>query len=328
MKNLRRGILGSLAAVLGLSIACGASAQALSAQWPNRPITLVVPYSPGGVTDTLARVLGEGLQAQLGQPVVVMNKAGGDTIIGSKFVLASPADGYTLYVVASQLNQMPLVAPDVFTYDALSDFTPISLLAIGPLALVASTKFAPSTLKEVMDFAKKHPGEVSVATTGSGATDHLAGELLAMRGQVKLNFIPYKGGSQAIQDVAAGNVDLRISPISSAKAFIDTGRLKVIAVFGERTPLVQGVPAVSETYRGLSVESLFGLVGPKGIPADVMERVNRATNVTMKSSAVVNKMAVLGVEAKPTSAAEWTRLLKEDTELWADLIKKSGLKVR
>jgi tripartite-type tricarboxylate transporter receptor subunit TctC len=326
--NRRRALALLSAGVLSGIAAAIAPAAHAQAAWPTRPVTLIVPFGPGGTTDFLARTYAEKLQARLGQPVLVDYRPGANTLIGAKYVLAQPADGYTFFVAANPFAVGQLLFPKEFTYDPFRDFAPVSLLAVSPLILVANpTKLPVKDVRELVAYAKSHPGAINVPTTGVGAGDHLAGELLAYRAGVKMTFVPYKGGAAATQDVVSGVADLRIDSIPTSKPFIESGKLRVLGVLGSRTPLMPDVPAVSETVPGVQTEGFFSLVARAGVPQPVIERLARESDAILKSPDVVAKLQGMGLDPKPTTPQELVRRLKEDQDQWRTLLRTTGLKV-
>lgn len=322
----RRTMLAASAAALAGAVVPAAMAQ--QAPWPTaKPISLVVPYPAGGGTDSLARTFADKLQARLGQTVLVDNRAGGNTLIASKHVMSQPADGYTFYVASSQVNQMPLLFPKEFNYDALKDFTPISLLTVAPLVLVINAGVPAKNLTEFVAYAKTKPGEISMAVTGIGATDHLAAELLASKAGVKFNYVPYKGGAQAIQDVIAGNALARVDVITTSKPHVDSGKLRLLAVMGGRTSLLPDAVPASETYPGVYGEGFFGLLAPKGLPAAIVARMNKETGEIMNLPDVQARIRGFGQDPKPTTPEAWHEMIRQDTETWRGVIKAANLKI-
>jgi tripartite-type tricarboxylate transporter receptor subunit TctC len=328
MKNPCSKMLQALLGAAFALVAVWPAATVRAQTFPSRPVTLVVAYSPGGSTDTLARTIAEKLQTRLGQPVVVENKPGGGTTIATGFVRQAAADGHTLYVVTSQFGQMPVVNPSIAKYDPIRDFTPIGQATSMLMVLVANPRFPAGNVRELLDYAKANPGKVSVATTGVGSTDHLGGELLAYKTGASFNFIPYKGGAPAVQDVMAGVADVRLDAMPSSRAHIESGKLKALAVFETRRhPGFPDIPAITETVPGVEFGGYFGVIGPKGMPGAVVARLNKELSDIMKLPDVSAKMSGLGLEPATGSAEQFVEVIQKDHDQWAKLLKDTGLKI-
>lgn len=320
----RRCLLQVLCTAAALSLPLAAQAD----NYPAKPVTLVVPYAPGGATDTLARILAEKLQARLGQPVLVDNRPGASTSIATQQVRQAPPDGYTLYVVASQFGVLPLVSPGIAKYHPVEDFTPIAQVTSMLMVLVASPSLPVKNVAELIALAKSRPGPLSMATTGVGSTDHLGGELLALRTGTKFNFVPYKGAAPAVQDVIAGVADLRLDAMPSSRGFIESGKLKALATFdARRHPGFPDIPAIGETVPNVEFGGYFGLVGPKGLPEAVVARLGKELGDVMRLPDVVTRLSALGLDPAAGTPAQFADAIRRDHDLWAQLIKDSGLKI-
>lgn len=311
----------------GLMLA-GSAPAAWAQSYPSKPLTLVVGYAPGGATDILARTLAEKLQARLGQNVLVDNRPGGSTVIASNFVRQSPPDGYTLYVVTSQFGQMPVVSPGTAHYDPLGDFTPIAQTNSLLMVLVAHPSLPFNNMKEMIEYARRNPGKLNVATTGIGSTDHLGGELLGYRTGTKFNFVPYKGAAPAVQDVIAGVADIRQDAMASSRAHIESGRLKAIAVMEtRRNPGFPNIPAVAETLPDAAWGGYFGVVGPKDLPRNVVDRLNQELMQIMRMPDVAEKLTKLGMDPAPGTPEQFASVIRTDNTQWGKLLKDTGLKI-
>ena len=326
---LRRRALAVISATVFAGVSALAPLSSVHAQaWPNKPITLIIPFGAGGATDFLARTYAEKLQQRLGQPVLVDYRPGANTVIASKYVLAQPADGYVFYVAASALGQAPLLTPKEANYDVFKDFTPVSLMAISPLVLVVNpTKVPVTNVKELVAFAKANPNKINVATTGVGATDHLAGELLAYKAGIKMTFVPYKGGAAAVQDVVAGVADMRIDSITTSKPHIESGRLRALAIAGSRTALMPTLPGISDSVPGVNAEGFFMMMAKSGMPQAIVDRMVRETNEILKMPDVVAKLHGAGLDPKPGTSGELGKFLKDDQDTWREVLRVTGIKV-
>ena len=296
--------------------------------YPARPITLVVGYAPGGATDTLARAVAEKLQSRLSQPVLVDNKPGASTAIATAFVRQATPDGHTLYLVSSQFGQLPVVCPSLGKYDPAHDFTSVARLSSILAVLVANPKLPANSIPELLELAKSKPGQLTIATTGLGSPDHLAVELLAHKTGTKFNLIPYKGAAPAIQDVVAGVADLRLDAMPTSRGFIETGKLKALAIFDrKRHPSLPAIPAIDESIAGADFRSYFGVIGPKGMPPAIVARLNKELLEIMATPDFSARMAALGLETSTGSPEQFGAVIQNDTALGAKLLKDTGLKI-
>jgi tripartite-type tricarboxylate transporter receptor subunit TctC len=322
----RRLFAAALALALGSTAASPALAQAA---WPKaRHITVVMPYPPGGPSDGLARIYIEKLGARLGTPVVVDYRPGANTLVASKHVMGQPADGYTFYITSNAMHQGPLFFPKQFNYEPFDTVTPIGMMSMNPLVLVVNGKLPAKNVRELIALAKSRSEPLSFATSGVGSPDHLSGELLAHRAGIRFNFIPYKGGAPATQDVVAGQVQVRIDTITNSKPFFESGRLRALGVMNGPTPLLPGVPGVPDTVPGVRGEGFFYLVAPKGLPAPIAERMARETREILSLPDVQQRVRALGLDPMTTaSSRELVDFLRQDYEVWKEVLRVTGLKL-
>jgi tripartite-type tricarboxylate transporter receptor subunit TctC len=284
------GLLGTLAAVtaLGLS-ALGVSAQTTNAvkNYPERTITVVVPYTPGGSVDTVARILTAQLQKQLGQPIVIENKPGASGMIGSGHVSKSNPDGYTLLLHASSHVYLPLVSANA-KYDALRDFTPISRIGTVPLLIVTKPDAPFNTLQEMKAYAEKNRGTMNWATSGYGTSSHLVEEMLNRDLALGMPIIAYRGAVPQLTDVMAGHVSAAASPMPGAYPFVSSGKLKAIAVTSaQRVKSLPNVPTVAESgVKDFDFTSWYGVWGPAGLPKEIAEKLAAEINKALQSPEV------------------------------------------
>ncbi len=334
MKNLettrRRGMGRRLFSVgaLALALAAGAPALAQSA-WPTgKHITMVMPYPPGGPSDGLVRIFIERLSARLGTPVVVDYRSGANTLVASRYVMGQPADGYTFYVTSNAMHQGPLLFPKQFNYEPFDTFTPIGMMSMNPLVLVVNGNLRAKSVAELVALARTRTTPLSFATSGVGSPDHLSGELLGHRAGIKFNFIPYKGGAPATQDVVAGQVEVRIDTITNSKPFFESGKLRALGVMNGPTPLLPGVPGVPATVPGVRGEGFFYLVAPKGLPAPIAERMASETREILSIPEVQTRIRALGLDPMTTgSQRELVDFLRKDYETWREVLRVTGLKL-
>jgi tripartite-type tricarboxylate transporter receptor subunit TctC len=322
MHALSKIIHGALLVGAAL-LSIGAQAQTA---YPSRPITLVVPYPPGGSADILARILGQKLGERLGQTVVVDNRAGAGTAIGAKAVAGAAADGYML-LMGTVSSQAINPAMNKVGYDPLKDFTAVAPLASIPFVLVAHPSFAANSVAELVAMAKAKPGAVSYASAGPGTSNHLAGELLANAAQVSLLHVPYKGSAPALNDVIAGHVPFMFDLQATALPYVQSGKVKALAVTGTgRSALLPGIPTVRDkALPDYEVSAWFGVFAPAGIPAPILSRLHAEITAATQSPDMQKRLRELGAEPESASAEAYARYVRDEAVKWAAVVKRAGL---
>ena len=317
-----------IARLFALSLALAAGAGAASAQpYPSKAVTIVVPYAPGGVTDVVARLFAQKLSVKMGQPFIVENKAGAGGTIGTDYVSRAQPNGYTLVMMIDTNTIAPALYAKVGS-DPIKDFAPITMLAIGPHIIVAHPSFAPNTIKELIDFAKQHPGE-PYASSGNGTAQNLGMEALKLKAGIDLRHVPYKGGGQAINDVVGGQVKVAILGLAPVLPFLKSGQLKAIAVTGEkRSAILPNVPTVAETVPGFATLQWFAALAPAGTPADIVERLHKEFVQVARDPEVEQRLAGVGLEVRTSATpADLRHFMEQDLPKWPPLIKAAGLKI-
>ncbi len=301
---------------------------AFAQSWPTKPIRVVVPFAPGGGTDILARVLAPRLSELLGQPIVIDNKPGASSIIGSQIVAQAPADGYTLLMVDSSILVNPGLRSNL-PYDTLKAFTPISHLAVGPVILVVNPSVPAQNLSELVKLAKAKPGELFYGSGGNGASTHLAGELFKMAANINIGHAPFKGTGEAMAAVMGGQVPMTFTGISSAKQPVAAGRLRALALTGERRhPAMPNVPTFAEAgLKGVDANSHWGLLGPANLPAAIVNQLSAAVNKALAESAIQVRVAGLGFDVKGGLPSDHLKLMEVEIEKWRKVIQTAGIKV-
>jgi tripartite-type tricarboxylate transporter receptor subunit TctC len=308
--------------IASVLLALSAAAPAFAA-WPERPVTLIVPWAPGGSTDILARLLAEHLTKSLGQPVIVDNKAGASGNIGSNIVAKAKPDGYTFLVGSMSTHAMNQALYAQMPFRSVDDFAPISLLAYVTNTLVAHPSVPANNVKELIAYAKANPGKLNYASAGPGSTNHLSAALLEKATGVKLTHIPYKGGAPAVLDTVAGQTQLLFSAGTQTLPHVKSGKLKLLAVTeSKRSPLLPNTPTVAETVPGYELAVWYGAFGPKDLPADIVKRVNGEINRIMSLPEVREKMAGIGVEVVQSTPEGFEKTLREDADRFGKLIKE------
>jgi tripartite-type tricarboxylate transporter receptor subunit TctC len=310
-----------------LLLALTMGSPALAQAYPDRPIKIIVPQPPGGGLDTVARILAERLQGLLGQGVVVENRIGAGTLVGTDAAAKAPADGYTLLLGA--LSNIAL-NPGLYAklpYDPLKDFTPIGLAVTWSYTLVARKDLPHNDLKEVIEFARANPEKITFASAGKGSGQHIAMAVTAQLAGVKLTHVPYRGAQAAYQDVLGGRVDLFFDISSTARAQVDSGTVRALAVSSrERQAMHKDVPSVMETgVAPLDMESWFGLFAPAAVPAPVLARLRAEFAKVVAMPEVAEAFARTGGRVMKLSLAETEALLKRDVDRWTKLIQEAGL---
>jgi tripartite-type tricarboxylate transporter receptor subunit TctC len=313
--------------LLALSF-CFAAAHAQS--YPNKPVKLLVGFAAGGPTDVIARILAQDMTQSLGQTVLVENKAGATSMIATQEVKRAPADGYTLYMTTLTHSVNAVLHADKKPYDPIADFTPITLVAHLPLVMVAKGDSAFNTAADVVKAAKAKPGEISYASSGSGGSAHLAGALVEALTGTKMIHVPFKGNAPALTEVMAGRISFMFYPMIGIADHVAQKRLKVLGVSTEkRHPDYPGVPTMSESgFPGFEEYTQgLGVVGPAGLPAPVVARLNEAIRASLVKPETKEKLNKLGAITEGGSTpAEFRAWLAKDLERWERVIKTAGVK--
>jgi tripartite-type tricarboxylate transporter receptor subunit TctC len=303
------------------------SSNALAQQWPQKPIKVVVPFPPGGVTDAIARITADWLTPRLGQPVVAENRPGASGAIAAEFVARADADGYTLFSAATpQLAIVPHVQK--ISYDPLKDFAPISIVGTNPFALGCNANLPPKSLAELVAYSKERPGQLSYASPGSGSVGHLTMALFLARAGLKMEAVLYKGGGPAIADVVAGHVPCYFGNLNEIIPHAGGGRIKVFAVSGERrAPQLPQVPTVAEQgYPGFRTVTWNGYVAPASTPRPVVERIAREIAAACKDAAFVERLAKIGVDPSCSTPDDFAKAIRDDLQTWKEAVQAAGIK--
>ena len=297
--------------------------------YPNRPIKLVIPYAVGGGSDTVARIMSPHLKNILNQPIVLDNKGGVGSALGTDSVAKSEPDGYTLLINTDVIAIMPLLFKKL-NFDPQKDFVPISFITSAPLVLAVNPNFPANSVKELIAFAKKNPGKVSYATPGAGSPQDLASLLFELKADIKLNAIPYKGGGPALVDVLAGHVNFGIFTFSLVKEFAKTGKLKILAVIGSnRTPLAPEIVSLNEAgLPDVEVSSRYLILAPAKTPKDIVLKLEKDFARLAENKNYQSELLNLGFEAISTSSAETTEILKKENSKWTPILKKLDISIQ
>ncbi|MEO7728683.1 MAG: tripartite tricarboxylate transporter substrate binding protein [Burkholderiales bacterium] len=311
-------------------LAAALCAPACSAQtYPAHPIRMIVPFSPGGTSDTLARILGQKMTEAWGQQVVVDSRPGASGIIGTEVAMRAPADGYTL--MHGNLSQFA-INPALFSklgYDTLRDFVPLSLVGSAPQLLVVNPQVAATSLPELIQLAKAKPGALNFGSGGAGTLAYLGGEMFKAAAGVNIVHISYKGTVLALNDLVGGQVQLMFSDMPIAVPHAKSGKLRALAVTGaERTPLVPGMPTVAESgLPGYALDNWWGILAPRGVPQEIIARLNAEIVRIHKLPEVRERYAGLGVEALSSTSRQFVDYIQTEAARYGKLLKAAGAKV-
>jgi len=309
----------------GLAVAlCAASTQAQ--QFPSKPIRIIVGFVPGGATDIIARSIAPPLGESLGQTVIVDNRPGASSQIAGMAVAKSPPDGHTLMMMTQTLMTSQMIEGKTYP-DVLKDFAHVALTATSTLILVVNPSFPVKSLKDLIALARARPGEINYASGGVGTTPHLSGELLATMAKLKVVHVPYKGEAPGLTDVMGGHVPFMFSNVTASLAFVKAGKLRAIALGGtKRSPAVPDLPLVAETLPGFQTITWYALIGPRGIPAPIVSRLNAEIYKMFGDPAFSKRVTDMGQEPQPSSPAELHAHMRAENERWSKVIKMAGLK--
>jgi len=325
--RIRLRILHAFIAAGLTVLACPAMAADAASAYPSRPVRAIVPFPAGSGTDLLARFIGGKLTGRVGQQVVVDNRPGANGIIAAEATARAAPDGYTVMFMSVSHTMNAAVYPKL-PFDAVKSFTPVMMLAAGPLALVANPAFPAGSVKGLVEMARAKPGTITYAVSGTGGINHFAGALFARTAGVRLVNVPYKGGPQALTDVIAGQVQIMIGTLAVSNAHIRSGRLKALGVStAQRTPLLPDVPTIAEAgVPGYEISIWWGMLAPPGLPAAVLTRLNTEVAAILAHPEAAKRLEADAAAPAPLASAAFSRVLVSEVERWRRVAREADIK--
>jgi tripartite-type tricarboxylate transporter receptor subunit TctC len=298
---------------------------AVAAEYPDHPVRMIVPFTPAGATDMLARLVGERLGAKLGQSVVIDNRAGAGGNVGAEIAARAAPDGYTLLMGPASIYAISATLYPRLGYDLAKDLTPVSLVANVPHVLLVNNDLPVKSVPELIQFAKKKPGELNIASQGSGTVSHLEAELLKHMAGIEMLHVPYRGSAPAILDLIGGRVHVMFDSIASALPHIRAGKLRAIAVASNaRSSLLPNMPTVAESLPGYSAHSWLGIFVPAGTPQSIVQRLQRDLVAAIDEPKTQARLVEAGFEPRSSTQEEFAKLVRDEMEKWRPVVKMSG----
>ena len=323
MKLLRRQFLQLAAGAAALP---AMSRMAWAQTYPSRPVRIIVGYPAGGVSDIVARLLGQWLSERLGQQFIIENRAGGATNIATEAVVNAAPDGHTL-LLATATNAINATLYEKLNFDFIRDVAPVASIVDAPLVMEVNLLIPAETVPEFIAYAKANPGKINMASAGTGTAPHVAGELFKMMAGVNMVHVPYRGSPPALTELLGGQVQVMFDPVASSIGYIKAGKLRPLAVTtARRLELLPGIPTVGEFLPGYEASTWQGLVAPKNTPTAVVDKLSKEINAALADPGIKARFAELGLTLLPGSPADFGKLIAADTEKWAKVVKFSGAK--
>jgi tripartite-type tricarboxylate transporter receptor subunit TctC len=305
---------------------CGPLAASAQSDWPTKPLRMIVPFPPGGVTDIVARAVGAKLGAELGQPVVIDNKAGASGAIGAELGAKAAPDGYTLIMGNISTLAINPVTFAKLAYDPITSFDPVSMVAVQPLLIAVNPEVPAKTLAELVQLAKSRPGQLSYGTAGSSI--HLAVEQFSTQAGIRMNHVPYKGSAPAVSDLVGGQIQVLFDPFSSLYPQVSAGKVRALAISTEkRSTVAPTIPTVAEQgYAGFDVSSWQGIVVPAGTPRPIVQRLNRELAKVLASADIREKFAQFSAVPSATTPEQFGQTIREEIARWQKVAQTAGVK--
>ena len=300
---------------------------AVAVDYPTRPVKFIVSYPPGGTTDVLARIMAQWLSDKMGQPFIVENKPGGGNNIGAEFVVKSPPDGYTIFLV-NPANGINATLYKDLPFNFIRDIAPVAGLVRSPNVMEVTSAFPAKTVAEFIAYCKANPGKINMASSGSGTSVHLSGELFMSLTGCKMLNVPYKGAGPALADLIGGQVHVLFDNLPSSIGHIRGGKIRALAVTSAQVePSLPGVPTVGETVPGYEATAWFGIGAPKGTPREIIDKLNAEVNRALADPKMRERLAELGGKSIGGTPEDFGKVIQAETDKWAKVVQSSGAKV-
>jgi tripartite-type tricarboxylate transporter receptor subunit TctC len=331
MVRLKAVAIALCVAVLALALFIAAFAlprSAVAEDWPSRPVTLIVPFPPGGTTDILARIVGQALSARLGQSVIVENVGGAGGTLGASQAAKAAPDGYTIFMATIAHTMAPGIYKSL-PYDFEKDFDPITVIAYVPNIVIVNLAVPAKTIGELIVYIRANPGKVNYGSAGIGSTEHMSGELMAAMANLKMVHVPYKGGAPMMADLIAGHIEMSIETSGSATPHIKAGTVRALAVStAKRSPAFPDLPTLAEAgLTGYDVKTWYGLLAPHGTPDAIRDRLYKELSEILRSPDIVERLAGIGADPGGDTPAEFANFIQSETDKWIKLAKDAHISV-
>jgi tripartite-type tricarboxylate transporter receptor subunit TctC len=293
--------------------------------YPTKPVHIIVGFPPGGLTDIVARLIGQRLSERLGQQFLIENRPGAGSSIAAEAVVRAQPDGYTLFLATSS-NAINASLYQKLNFDFIRDITPVASIVEDSLVMEVNPRIPAKTVPEFIAYAKANPGKINMGSAGIGTPPHIVGELFKMMAGVNMVHVPYRGSTPAVADLLGGQVQLLFDPLASSIAHIRAGTLRALAVTTSRLDLLPQTPTVADFLPGFQASPWLGLCAPNGVPAEVVDKLNKEINAALSDPKTRTRFAELGLTILPGSPADFRKIIAEDIERWAKVVKFSGAK--
>jgi tripartite-type tricarboxylate transporter receptor subunit TctC len=313
--------------VLTATMLAASLSSAAAQSYPDHPITLIVPFPPGGSTTIVARIIADKMSETLGQPIIVDNRGGAGGTVGTRAAAKAAPDGYTIgFGYSGTLAVAPSFYPQA-GYDIRKDFTAIGRIGVAPSTIAVHPTFPAKSIPELIAYAKANPGKVNYGSAGVGSLNHIAGEYFAIKTGIKLTHVPYKGSGPAMTDLLGGHIPMAFAPIPTVHVNVQSGKLRALAVTSlKRSSIVPEVPAVAETVPEFEAVLRYGLVAPAGTPKPIIDRLNKELNAALATEEVKKRLAVEGAEPLSGTPEEYGADMDREERQWAEVVRTAGIK--
>ncbi|MGE0799561.1 MAG: Bug family tripartite tricarboxylate transporter substrate binding protein [Lautropia sp.] len=309
---------------VALMVALAQPAASQAQDYPNRPVTLVVPYPAGGPTDNIGRMIAAELAQRLKNPVVVINRGGAGGTIGSASVARAEPDGYTLLLATSDHSTNPIAYPSI-PYNTEEAFVPVALISTSALLLIVNQEFPVRSIADLIAYGKSRPGEIRYATSTIGGNTHLAAELFSQMAGVRMTQVPYQGGAASMTDLIGGQVQVMFSAMGSSLPMVESGKVRALGVTTAKpTAVAPDLPPIATTLPGFDVGAWYGIVAPRGTPRAIVEQLNRQVNEIARTPEFGARLRKFGSDAAQGSADEFGEFIRQDVRRWADVAKRAN----